>query len=176
MKLQERMAVYNWGIAMLLVISCASSPRKISESTAHRVVSRPVLTGWLTESQLMSQVPGYQDEKKQYQPDPQLLEPLKILAQDVQVIVFLGTWCSDSQREVPRFLKIIETIQNPHITVKMLGLDRSKRDPDGVAEAHDIQLVPTFVVLRDDVELGRIVELPIVSIEQDLAEITASRP
>jgi hypothetical protein len=174
MKLNNRMLACNCGIAILLLIACASSPRKISETSVRRADSRPVLTGWLTESQLMSQVPGYQDEKNLYQPDPQLLEPLKNLAQDVQIIVFLGTWCSDSQREVPRLLKIIETIRNPRITVKMLGLDRSKRDPDGVAEAHDIQFVPTFVVLHDDVELGRIVEQPIVSIEQDLAEITAS--
>jgi thiol-disulfide isomerase/thioredoxin len=174
MTLNNRMLACNCGIALLLLLACASSPRKISEPSVRRADSRPVLTGWLTESQLMSQVPGYQDEKNQYQPDPQLLEPLKNLTKDVQIIVFLGTWCSDSQREVPRFLKIMETIQNPHISFEMLALDRTKRDLDGVAEAHDIQFVPTFVVLHEYLEIGRIVEQPIVNIEQDLAEITAS--
>jgi len=164
---------YSWGIAILLFISCALSPQKTTESKDQRSISRPVLTGWLSESQLLSQAPGYQVEKDQYQLDQQSLDPLKNLAKDVQIIVFLGTWCLDSQREVPRFLKIIEAIQNSRISVKMLGLDRTKRDPGGIAEAHDIQFVPTFVVLQEGAEVGRIVEQPIVSIEHDLAEIIA---
>lgn len=166
--------IFGWGIATLMLISCALSPQTTTKSKDQRRISRPVLTGWLTESQLLSQIPGYQVEKDQYQPDQQLLEPLKTLAKDVRILIFLGTWCPDSQREVPRFLKIIETIQNPHIKVKMLGLDRTKRDPEGAAEEHDIQFVPTFVALQDSAELGRIVELPIVSLEYDFAEILAS--
>jgi len=174
MNRSHQLMTYCWGIAILLFMCCAKSPQKTSQSGAQRVVSRPVLTGWLTESQLLGDLPAYQLEKDKYQPDIETAAPLQALEQDIEIIVFLGTWCPDSQREVPRFLKIIETIQNRNITVKMLGLDRSKRDPEGVAEAHDIQFVPTFVALRGEAELGRIVEQPIVTIEQDLVEIIES--
>lgn len=163
-----------WGMIVLWLLACASSQQTSPQAKGGQAGSRPMLTGWLNEVELLRQVPAYQEEKNQYQPDAEALASLKNLAQDVQIIIFLGTWCSDSQREVPRFLKIMETIQTPQITFKMLALDRSKRDPDGVAEAHDIQFVPTFVVLRDDVEIGRIMEQPIVSIEHDLVDIFAS--
>jgi len=67
----------------------------------------------------------------------------------------------------------MELVQNSHLTFKLFGLDRSKRDADGLAEKYQIEFVPTFVVLQDDEEIGRIVETPIVSIEQDLVEILA---
>ncbi len=89
----------------------------------------------------------------------------------MNVLVFLGTWCSDSRREVPRFLKILELAHNDHIKFQLMGLDRSKRDSLGLAEKSQIEFVPTFVVFKNDQEIDRIVETPSLSIEQDLVKI-----
>ena len=36
------------------------------------------------------------------------LEMIRLARGDVHVLVFLGTWCSDSKRDVPRFLRIAD--------------------------------------------------------------------
>lgn len=156
--------------AIIFLDCCALMPHRRTQQSA----AKPILTGWLTQQQIFKQIQEYQQEKNQYQPAAESLEQLAKFSTDVQIVVFLGTWCSDSQREVPRFLKIMELAQNPHLAYKLLGLDRSKRDAGGLAEQHQIEFVPTFVVLHEDKEIGRIVETPVVSIEQDLVEILAA--
>ncbi|UCE05426.1 MAG: thioredoxin family protein [bacterium] len=162
-----------WGVGVLLLASCALIPQRCTQKSTHQLPSKPILTGWMTQQQILDQIQAYQLEKDRYQPDHKSLEKIKALTADVQIIIFLGTWCPDSQREVPRFLKIMELAQNPNISYKLFGLDRSKRDLDGLAEKHQVEFVPTFVVLHNDEEIGRIIETPMVSIEQDLVEILA---
>lgn len=170
----EKKYIYYLGLGILLFTSCTLMSHHQSRKSVHYPPSKPVFTGWLTEQQLLSQIQEYQLEKDRYQPDPQTLEILKEISTNIQILVFLGTWCPDSQREVPRFLKIMDLIQNSHISYKLFGLDRTKKDPEGLAENHQLEFVPTFIVLQNDTELDRIVERPMVSIEQDLADILAS--
>jgi thiol-disulfide isomerase/thioredoxin len=93
---------------------------------------------------------------------------------DAEFIVFLGTWCSDSKKEVPRFLKVVDRCGVPAERVKLYGLDRSKKSPDGLAETYGITKVPTFIVLKHGREVGRITELPQTTLEADLLTILAS--
>ena len=48
-------------------------------------------------------------------------------------------------------------------------VDKQKKDAGGLADKHKITNIPTLIALRDGVELGRIVEFPKETIEQDLA-------
>jgi len=164
----------NFITGILFLFSCALVSHKGKQQSTHQPPVKPILTGWLTQQQIFNKIQAYRLEKDQYQPDGDLVEKLKKSITGVQILVFLGTWCPDSQREVPRFLKIMELVQNPGITFKLMGLDRSKRDEGGLAEKHQVEFVPTFVVLHNEKEIGRIVETPIVGIEQDLVEILAS--
>ena len=156
-------------IFILLSFICSINCQK--NKKAQKSEKNAILTGWITESQLLNQSPVYKQEKDSYEPDSTSIEILKKFNQDVNVLVFLGTWCSDSRREVPRFLKILELANNDHIKFQLMGLDRSKRDSLGLAEKNQIEFVPTFVVFKNDQEVDRIVETPSLSIEQDLVEI-----
>jgi hypothetical protein len=162
--------VVGFFISLLLLASCLHRSPPVTEQMPPKVI----LTGLLTQNQLFDRIQAYQLGKDKYQPAEGAIKKLQSITKDVQLIVFLGTWCSDSECEVPRFLKIMELTKNSHITFKLFGLDRSKRDPDGLAEKHQIEYVPTFIVLHNDQEIGRIVETPIISLEQDLVEIVAS--
>ncbi|MDZ7335079.1 MAG: thioredoxin family protein [candidate division KSB1 bacterium] len=132
------------------------------------------MTGELTAQQLLDNLAAYRSGKVAYQPDPEALSALRSLGSDIQILVFLGTWCPDSEREVPRFLKIMELTKGGPISYQLIGLDRSKRDAFGLAEKYQIEFVPTFVVIQQDEEIGRIVESATVSLEQDLLEIIES--
>jgi thiol-disulfide isomerase/thioredoxin len=91
----------------------------------------------------------------------------------IDIIVFLGTWCSDSRREVPRFLKIADLVGMDAARIKLYGLDRTKRSSDGLTDRYGIERVPTFIFLRGDEEVGRIVEVPRTTLEGDVLSILA---
>ena len=67
--------------------------------------------------------------------------------------MFLGAWCSDSRREVPRFLKIADLAGMDATRIKLYGLDRTKKSSDGLTDRYGIERVPTFIFLRGDKEV-----------------------
>lgn len=128
------------------------------------------LTGIVTRAALEAYA-GWENLRAQdYAPDTATVATLRERWDDIEVLLFLGTWCSDSQREVPRFFKILDQagISEPKIT--MYGLDRTKKDAEGLTVQWDVQYVPTFIFLRDGKELGRIIEKPKTTLESDIAE------
>ena len=90
---------------------------------------------------------------------------------DVTVLIVSGTWCPDTRREVPRFLKLIDQCGLQRMKVKHLGVDLNKVAPVGDYEQLEIKRIPTFIVYRENVEIGRIIEFPKTSLERDLLEI-----
>lgn len=86
-------------------------------------------------------------------------------------LVFLGTWCSDSYREVPAFLKIADEAGIDSTRIRYYALDRDKVSPAGYEQEFGIELVPTFIFLRDGKEIGRIIEHSDPSMEDQMLQI-----
>ena len=158
-------------LSLIFMFSVSCISKRQTESEATQDISKIVLTGWLNENQLFDEIPAYKTGKNEYNPDTESMEYLKKVNQDLEIIVFLGSWCPDSKREVPRFLKVLQLAKNNHLKYKLFGLDKTKRDDEGLAETNNIERVPTFIVFQGENEIGRIIETPILSIEQDLVEI-----
>ncbi|MDX9929728.1 MAG: thioredoxin family protein [Bacteroidales bacterium] len=89
----------------------------------------------------------------------------------VSILIVLGTWCPDSHREVPRFIKMLDACGMNRIPVSFLGVDMNKFAPIGDYDKLEIKKVPTFIIYRNNIEAGRIIEYPVTSLERDLAEI-----
>jgi hypothetical protein len=88
--------------------------------------------------------------------------------------IVMGFWCDDSKVQVPRMLKILDEAKwdaesDDHL--KIFGVDENKQAGFEGFKALSIVNVPTFIVYYDDMEIGRIVESPKVSLEKDLVEI-----
>ncbi|MCB2205570.1 thioredoxin [bacterium] len=131
----------------------------------------PVLTGPLEIPDLL-ELPGwFGDDFVSYTPDPQYTGELSNYMTDVSIICVLGTWCSDSKREVPRLLRILQVAGITPEKLQMIGVDREKKSPGGEAAPYHITHVPTFVFLRDGKEIGRIVEEPLATLERDMMGI-----
>jgi thiol-disulfide isomerase/thioredoxin len=107
-----------------------------------------------------------------YQPDTGFINQLKNVSRDnLTIKVVLGTWCPDSRREVPRFLRIIDLWDFPVGNITFIGVDNQKISPVGEYEKLDIQRVPTFIFYKNNIEAGRIIEVPLTSLEQDMVNI-----
>lgn len=112
---------------------------------------------------------GYGD----YKTDPATLAALKKekLA-SYNLVLFLGTWCSDSKRDVPRLMKILDEIKYPESKLQIIAVNRKKESPNGEEVKYNVKLVPTIIVERYGKEVGRITEhAKTGAIEKDLLEI-----
>ncbi|HOU01247.1 MAG: thioredoxin [Bacteroidales bacterium] len=107
-----------------------------------------------------------------YTPDQVTVNKLTdIGTENITIKIVLGTWCPDSRREVPRFIKIIDMWKFPPDRVTYIGVDDSKLSPVAEYPGLDIQRVPTFIIYKNNVEAGRIIENPLTSLEQDILNI-----
>jgi thiol-disulfide isomerase/thioredoxin len=98
----------------------------------------------------------------------------KLLDKDksgLTIKVVMGTWCPDSRREVPRFMKVLDIWQFPASQVTLIGVDNAKLSPVGEYNKLDIVRVPTFIIYKNNIEMGRIIENPVTSLEQDIVNI-----
>jgi thiol-disulfide isomerase/thioredoxin len=109
--------------------------------------------------------------EKNYSPDSIVVQKLKEIVDKPEVTIVMGTWCSDSKREVPRFYKIMKEINYDEKKIKLICVDRKKEAPDYDVASLEIKLVPTFIFYKDGKEIGRIIETPTKKLEEDILEI-----
>lgn len=100
-----------------------------------------------------------------------LVSLIDSLFSDIEVTIYMGAWCEDSRREVPGFFKIIDALEANDQVQRIVGLNEDKISHDGSAEQAGITNVPTFVFSKGGKEINRIVEFPIISLEQDILDI-----
>ena len=73
-----------------------------------------------------------------------LVSQIDSLFDDIEVTIYMGTWCEDSQREVPGFFKIIDSLEANDQVQPIVGLNEDKVSHDGSAEQAGVTNVPTF--------------------------------
>lgn len=133
-----------------------------------------ILTGLVTNEQL-NVFDWFSQEYNDYKADRATIAQLQTITEPTEITVIIGTWCPDCHRETPRLIRVMEQVNNPNITVQFIGVDRAKKDPQGLAKHYQFSRIPTIIVEQGNNELGRIIEKPEVSLEQDLANILNGR-
>jgi len=86
------------------------------------------------------------------------IDSLRTIKDTFGLTVFLGTWCSDSKKLVPKMFGLL-----PFIPVKLeriYALDTTKNDSAKFAQANSISRIPVFIFKRNGVEMARISEKP----------------
>ncbi len=126
-------------------------------------LTEPVYAEWFQ--------PAYED----YEVNTELVNSYKEELKKYEIEVFMGTWCEDSQREVPALLKILEASDYPMDQLKIIAIDDEivtyKRSPDGEEEGKNIHHVPTIILKKDGEEVNRMIEYPVRTIEEDFEVI-----
>ncbi len=118
----------------------------------------------------------YGANREAYEPNPETVEKLKPLLEDIDIMLLMGTWCKDSRREVPRFVKILDQTGYNLDDVEMIAVDRDKTTPGKFEDGLELLQVPTFIFYRYGEEVGRIVEFPIEDLETDMLKILSGQP
>jgi thiol-disulfide isomerase/thioredoxin len=115
--------------------------------------------------------PGYEA----YEPDVMILDELITQLQDVEIRAYMGTWCGDSKREVPKFYKLLDQAEFDQSNLTLIAIDRSKTQPESLVDGYNVMRVPTFIFYRDGKELGRFVERPVETLEADILKIVSGQ-
>ena len=138
-----------------------------------------VLKGLLTRADIDKDTSykWFQQNYKLGQADEQAVQAFQKNGSKVQVVVFFGTWCDDSQNLLPVFYRLADKSAFPETNITLIGVDRPKTTLDNLHTAFNITNVPTFIVMKDGKEIGRVVEYgKYGKIDKELGEIVAAIP
>jgi thiol-disulfide isomerase/thioredoxin len=93
-----------------------------------------------------------------YETDKEVMAKLTPLLKDITIKAFMGTWCGDSKEQTPILYKILDEAGFNYNHLEMITVNRSKSTPDNLQEGFKIERVPTFIVYKNNNEIGRFVE------------------
>ncbi len=116
----------------------------------------------------------FDEEYDNYEIDSEEISNIKKEMLSLEIVIVMGTWCSDSRRELPRFFKILDYVSYPSENVRIIGVNREKKGLEAETDNLNINFVPTFIFYKQGKEIGRIIETPSVTLEKDLSALLLS--
>ena len=133
----------------------------------------PPLVGVVSREEVEAHEPGWVAAEIEAQPDAGAARALLDVEPGAEVTVYLGTWCSDSRRELARLWRAFDDTGiglavEPPFGLEYVAVDRAKEQPADRLAGVGLEYVPTFVVRRGGEEVGRVVEISPNGIEHDL--------
>ena len=168
-----------------LILACNNSQnKKKSFPTENEIIQIPdsllgkdwegneILVGKVSLAQLSTYTSDwYSNEYDLYKTNQSLLTKIKPLLNNKKVTLIMGTWCEDSQREVPGMIKILTEAGYPTSSMDIIAVDEDKTTPGKLEKAFELFNVPTLIFSENGTEINRIVEFPINGLEQDILAI-----
>jgi thiol-disulfide isomerase/thioredoxin len=162
--------------ALLLATAVqADPPASPAPAAATAAAPETVLIGDTTRDKVEAS-PEWVQAEVEAQPDAAAAAALAAVEPGAEVTVYLGTWCGDSRREVPRFWKAVDAGGGSvPFAVRYVGVDHAKKEPADLLKQDDVRYLPTIIVRRGGKEVGRIVETSPHGVEQDLLALLTGK-
>lgn len=159
-----------FGTGIFLLLSCTSFISAMAQNpvslaghmgkvTKEDLQNDAYKTGWF-DMEFTSYEPAFTDRQRRI-----------IASKDFQVVIILGTWCSDSRTQVPRLFKIFSALGiSPQITLITTDITKKVIEPGFV---HIIAQHVPLIIFRNSKgeDVGEIVETPRKSLEADMTAI-----
>lgn len=174
---------------VLLLLSCSETPKKKTTQTTveEEIVIPDTLLGkdWDGNEILLGKVSyaqmkhytneWFSTEYERYKVNEPLMAQIKPLLHNKTVVLLMGTWCEDSQREVPGMMKILTQAGYAVQAMEIIAVDEDKRTPDGLEKTYAMEYVPALIFYENGNEINRIVEFPIRTLEEDIYAILSGK-
>ena len=122
--------------------------------------NRKVLRGLISRSDIENDT-SFSWFKKNYnlgRPDTKTVAAFKLHADDFKMLVFAGTWCPDTQNLLPEFYRLTDAAGYADSNITVIGVDHDKTTFDNLEKTFHIVDVPTFIVMKQGKEVGRVIE------------------
>ena len=134
-----------------------------------------ILKGFITRNDLANDsVYGtwFSQNAQGFSPDAAAIYGLRSQKDSIHILAFGGTWCDDTRSIFPKFFSLTGAAGFPEKHITILGVDRSKQTVHNLERAFNVTRVPTFIVLKNGKEIGRVVEYGTTGyFDRDLGQI-----
>jgi thiol-disulfide isomerase/thioredoxin len=162
--------------AVILLVLFASSilfAQQFNQSVIDTVKNKKMLIGYCTFEAFQDSAfkEWFDEQYNNYHLDYETLNQLEGEIDDISITIVMGTWCSDSREQIPSFYKILNELNYPTDKITLICVDRNKKGLSDEVSNLNIELVPTIIFYRKGKEIGRIIETPQESLENDLLRI-----
>ncbi|HEY6978622.1 MAG TPA: thioredoxin family protein [Chitinophagaceae bacterium] len=157
--------------------SCQTALLHNYETSIDAKTGIKILKGLLTRADVESDTSfkWFKENMKLGQADMPAVSAFQKNSSKFQMVVFAGTWCEDTQNLLPVFYRLVDKSGYPDSSITLIGVDREKTTLYNLHNAFHITDVPTFIVMKDGKEIGRIVEYgKYGQIDKELGEIAGS--
>ncbi len=174
---------------VFMIISCKQSSEKktdIKEISDHLEIKTELnlmvpdtidenmmLIGVINEEGLQNEefIDWYQENYNDHILDTVTIKLIKPKLNEPSIIVFMGTWCSDSQREVAALYKVLKKAEFDMNQLEVIALSQEKETPNHLEKGFNIEYVPTIIFYKNKKEMGRYVEFAQDTLEKDILAI-----
>ena len=153
--------------ALTIFLSCSTQNKVSKNTTAYHSYqvsydskNRKVLRGLITRTDIEKDT-AFSWFKKNYnlgRPDAGAVAAFKQHAQDFQTLIFAGTWCPDTQNLLPQFYRLADAAGYADSNISLVGVDNEKVTFDNLQKTFNLVDVPTFIIMKNGKEVGRVVE------------------
>ncbi|MGY8946468.1 MAG: thioredoxin family protein [Flavobacteriales bacterium] len=161
-------------LTLSLLFSCNNS-KKPSKNNIKEINEEEYidLLGVFNKNELKKQPHDFwfKENYTNYELDHDIADQIKPLIKEIEITVFMGTWCSDSRMHSPAFFKLIDYLKIEDRKMKLIAMTLDKTTPDSLEKNQDIINIPTIIFKKNGKEINRIVEFPIETIEKDIFNI-----
>ena len=101
------MKIFPLAFLICLLSSCMDAQNPVQEIQLD--TGEMILLGAIAKENLQrgTYATWYNTYYDEYQTDDVRISQFQKSLKELDILLFMGTWCSDSQREVPRFRKIL---------------------------------------------------------------------
>lgn len=167
-------------ILVLALFSCSGSKQAKIKKPNYTVVPddrTKVLKGYINRSIIENDTTfsWFKENMKWGQADASAIQSFSTNKDKFTMLVFGGTWCSDTKNLWPIFYRLVDKSGYPENKITLVAVDRDKKTIDNLQTKWSITNVPTFIVLHDGKEVGRVVEYGKYNqVDKELGEIVST--
>jgi thiol-disulfide isomerase/thioredoxin len=159
---------------VLLFLSINSFSQVQYEVSKDSQNGQKTLKGILTRELLLNdaEFTWMKNDISWYKPNAECVTNLSAVKDTIQLMVFVGTWCEDSQIVFPQLLKMLDQVGFNMKRLTVIGIDRQKTTLGSLTQALGVTKAPTIMVLKAGKEIGRVEEFGKYGIyDKELAEV-----
>lgn len=135
------------------ILTRAESEYTVSSDGTHKILKGLISREMLEKDTAFS---WFHQNRCAYTPDAAGAALIRAKAPQVQFLVFTGTWCEEAQYILPGFFALMDAAAVRADQVTLIGVDPSKKTVRHLSENMHITAIPTFIVLKNGKEIGRV--------------------
>lgn len=160
-----------------ILFVCAACSHKLQYQSYYNNKNEKILKGIVTRSVIEKDTSfkWFTENLKWGRTDEQAVQAFRNKKNDFTMVIFMGTWCEDTQTLLPVFYRLVAQSGYDEKNILLYGMDRDKQTTKALAAKFNPTKTPTFIVLHNNKEVGRVVEYgKYGAIDKELGEIVAS--